>query len=82
MLNVLFFGQLADMLSCRSLSMPSQRIATVNDLLSILQSRDPKWSDAFTQGQIMTAVNQTLVDSDHPLQTGDEVAFFPPVTGG
>jgi len=28
------------------------------------------------------AVNQTLVDTDHPVKAGDEVAFFPPVTGG
>ncbi|EAX6929721.1 TPA: MoaD/ThiS family protein, partial [Salmonella enterica] len=27
-------------------------------------------------------VNQTLVSFDHPLTAGDEVAFFPPVTGG
>ncbi|WP_205412784.1 MoaD/ThiS family protein, partial [Escherichia coli] len=26
--------------------------------------------------------NQTLVSLDHPLTDGDEVAFFPPVTGG
>jgi len=28
------------------------------------------------------AVNQTLVDFSHQIQDGDEVAFFPPVTGG
>jgi len=28
------------------------------------------------------AVNQTQADSDHPVTDGDEVAFFPPVTGG
>ncbi|WP_205248133.1 MoaD/ThiS family protein, partial [Escherichia coli] len=27
-------------------------------------------------------VNQTLVSFDHSLTDGDEVAFFPPVTGG
>lgn len=82
MLTVLFFGQLADMLKCRSLSMPSKRISTVHDLLSILQDRDPKWADAFTDDKLMMAVNQTLVQAEHPVQDGDEVAFFPPVTGG
>ncbi|WP_228304567.1 MoaD/ThiS family protein, partial [Klebsiella michiganensis] len=32
--------------------------------------------------QLLAAVNQTLTTFDHPLAAGDEVAFFPPVTGG
>jgi sulfur-carrier protein len=82
MLTILFFGQLADILKCRSLSMPSQRITTLEDLLSILQDRDPKWADAFSDDKLMMAVNQTLVQAKHPVRAGDEVAFFPPVTGG
>ncbi|MGD9499301.1 MAG: MoaD/ThiS family protein [Halothiobacillus sp.] len=31
---------------------------------------------------ILAAVNHEYVHFDHPLQEGDEVAFFPPVTGG
>ena len=31
---------------------------------------------------VLAAVNQTLVELTHPLKAGDEVAFFPPVTGG
>lgn len=34
------------------------------------------------QGLLRVAVNQRLVGEDHPLAEGDEVAFFPPVTGG
>ncbi|MDU3076242.1 MAG: MoaD/ThiS family protein, partial [Mixta calida] len=30
----------------------------------------------------LASVNQTLVSLQHPIQDGDEVAFFPPVTGG
>lgn len=33
-------------------------------------------------GPILTAVNMEYVDIDHPVKDGDEVAFFPPVTGG
>ena len=32
--------------------------------------------------ELLAAVNQTLTTFDHPLAAGDEVAFFPPVTGG
>jgi molybdopterin synthase sulfur carrier subunit len=31
---------------------------------------------------VRVAVNQEHVDLDHPVHPGDEVAFFPPVTGG
>lgn len=34
------------------------------------------------EGKLLAAVNQTLTAFDHPVASGDEVAFFPPVTGG
>ena len=37
---------------------------------------------ALEDGKLLAAVNQTLVSFDHSLTDGDEVAFFPPVTGG
>ncbi|MCP3428211.1 MoaD/ThiS family protein [Opacimonas viscosa] len=82
MFKVLFFGQLADMLDCRNLSMPASSAANVYDLLDILRERDPKWSKALNTEQLMMAVNHTLVTPEHPIVDGDEVAIFPPVTGG
>jgi sulfur-carrier protein len=32
--------------------------------------------------RVLIAVNQEYADGDHPVHDGDEVAFFPPVTGG
>jgi molybdopterin synthase sulfur carrier subunit len=31
---------------------------------------------------VLMAVNLEYVGADHPVEAGDEVAFFPPVTGG
>ena len=39
-------------------------------------------ADMIREGKLLAAVNQTLVEFTHPLNAGDEVAFFPPVTGG
>lgn len=33
-------------------------------------------------GNLLAAVNHEHADPDHPVRDGDEVAFFPPVTGG
>ena len=38
--------------------------------------------DAIAAGNVRVAVNQQLIDGDVLLKSGDEVAFFPPVTGG
>jgi len=47
-----------------------------------LAERDDRWALALEEGRLLAAVNQTLVSFDHPVVSGDEVALFPPVTGG
>ena len=49
---------------------------------SIMSAQSDRWALALEDGKLLAAVNQTLVSFDHPLTDGDEVAFFPPVTGG
>ncbi len=56
---------------------------TVATLLFLLRQRGEPWSEALGEGQtLLTAVNQAMARPDTPVQDGDEVAFFPPVTGG
>ena len=58
-------------------------VRDVAGLIEWLQRRGGGYADAFADpSQIRVAVNQEYVDSDHPLSDADEVAFFPPVTGG
>ena len=48
-----------------------------------LRKRDGGWTEAFAAGRSWrVAVNQQMADLGTPLKPGDEVAFFPPVTGG
>ncbi|WP_204330685.1 MoaD/ThiS family protein, partial [Providencia stuartii] len=47
-----------------------------------LAQRGDRWALALEDGKLLAAVNQSFVATDHPLEDGDEVAFFPPVTGG
>ena len=56
---------------------------TVSALVERLRSRDARWTDAFAPGkQWRVAVNQVMATAATPVRAGDEVAFFPPVTGG
>jgi molybdopterin synthase sulfur carrier subunit len=54
----------------------------VEQLRAALAAKSDRWALALESGKLLAAVNQTLVAFDHPLRDGDEVAFFPPVTGG
>ena len=62
---------------------PPRNVATVGDLIDWLRTRGPGYANALGNTSVVrVAVNQTYVKSDHHLQPDDEVALFPPVTGG
>jgi molybdopterin synthase sulfur carrier subunit len=82
--TLLYFASLRESLgtSREQVQLPSGN-STVTSLLEQLRSRDARWSEALAPGkQWRVAVNQQMADLATPLKPGDEVAFFPPVTGG
>lgn len=65
-----------------TLSLPDD-VTSVAQLLDWLAARGEHYAAALDQrSHIRVAVNQTYVGTDHPVSDGDEVAIFPPVTGG
>ena len=81
MIKVLFFAQVRELVACDELSLPCD-YASAEQLRSTLSERGDKWALALEAGKLLVAVNQTLVPLETALNDGDEVAFFPPVTGG
>ncbi|GAA0326130.1 molybdopterin synthase sulfur carrier subunit [Morganella psychrotolerans] len=81
MITVLFFAQVRELINTDELSLACE-YATAEDLRSTLSERGDRWALALESGKLLCAVNQSFVPLSHPLQDGDEVAFFPPVTGG
>lgn len=81
MIKVIFFAQVRELVETDSLSVEAG-FETVEALRRHLAARGDRWALALEDGKLLAAVNQTLVSLDHPLSEGDEVAFFPPVTGG
>ncbi len=58
-------------------------VSDVAGLIKWQKSRGSGYAAAFAAPELIrVAVNQTHVGLDHPLTDGDEVAFFPPLTGG
>jgi len=82
--TLLYFASLRESLGCsrEQVPLPSGN-ATVSMLVEELRKRDGGWTDAFAPGKNWrVAVNQRMADPATPVKAGDEVAFFPPVTGG
>ena len=82
MIKVVFFAALREQLDCSELTINSENIATVADLKNQLASKNKQWQALFGNTSLLSAVNHELVDSEEVIKSGDEVAFFPPVTGG
>lgn len=75
-ITVKYFASLREQVGIDQESVDSQGIASVRDLLAATQAAD-KLAD-----NTLVAVNQQYGDFDSAVNAGDEVAFFPPVTGG
>ncbi len=83
-LRLLYFAWLRERLGTAEevVALP-EGVATVGDLLIWLCSRSPAHAEAFSAAfRVRCAVNQEFAAPDAPVAAGDEVAFFPPVTGG
>ena len=62
---------------------PPESVRDVADLLAWLKTRSPGHAEALKDLKVVrVAVNQTYVKPEHPVKPGDEIAIFPPVTGG
>lgn len=62
--------------------LPAQ-VATVADLVAHLRARGAGYAEAFAEPKrVRAAVNQNHVSFDAEISDQDEIAFFPPVTGG
>ena len=83
MLNILYFARLRDQLDTdkEQLQLPED-IKTVGQLRDHLCARGDQWQNALTAKGIFIAVNQEVVQDPTELNGDEEVAFFPPVTGG
>ncbi|MFW9081668.1 MoaD/ThiS family protein [Pseudomonas sp. P2757] len=78
-LTVKFFARYREALGVDSLQVEGD-FASVDDVRALLAKRDG--AEVLSEQNLMCARNEDLCQLDEPLVDGDEVAFFPTVTGG
>lgn len=81
MIQVLFFASLRERVGTANLNLEYTGERTVADVERHLLERGEKWQ-LLGEQDVLCAVNQTLCGKDAKVHDGDEIAFFPPVTGG
>ena len=82
-MNILFFASLREKLDTDKEHWTELHdIKTTKELLDKLKDRGEPWLSALSIPQLIISVNQEVSDLNTDIALGDEVAFFPPVTGG
>jgi molybdopterin synthase sulfur carrier subunit len=84
MIQLRYFGRLREQVQTGGEELEfSSELDNVGCLLEHLCKRGETWESALNgQAAVLMAVNQELASTETRLADGDEVAFFPPVTGG
>ncbi|MBL8534653.1 MAG: molybdopterin converting factor subunit 1 [Betaproteobacteria bacterium] len=84
MIHVLYFARLKESLGkdAERLELPAG-VSDVAGLTAWLRARGGAWETELASGRLVrAAVNQDMAKGETPVRDGDEIAFFPPVTGG
>lgn len=83
MINVILFASIRETLGTHGLQVTVLQPLSVAGLVQHLgQTQGEQWSEELGRDNVLVAVNQAMVSFDHVVEGDDEVAFFPPVTGG
>lgn len=81
-LTIRFFARLREELGVEAMTVTAESGLTAAKLLQTLAAKGGHWAQLDGAQPVMIAVNQAMAKPEVALRPGDEVAFFPPVTGG
>lgn len=82
-MKVLYFAWLRERIGLESEVVSAEGLATLGDLVAHLKARGGGYASAFeSEAAVKAAINLDFAGPDAPIKESDEIAFFPPVTGG
>ena len=84
MIRLVYLARLRDVLGTgtESVDLPRE-VGTVTALLEWLSRRGGAWGRELAPGRaVRVAVNHDVAGPETPIRSGDQIALFPPVTGG
>lgn len=84
MIKIRYFAKLSESLRVKLEDMEySRQTEKVDDIIRRLIQRGEPWASEFSgDSKFLVAINQEMCEREAAVNDGDEVAFFPPVTGG
>lgn len=82
MIKVLFFARLREVLGTHQIALSLDQTISLGDLRARIIEQYPAWESELCKKNLLMAINQELSQLENIVSPGDEVAFFPPVTGG
>ena len=84
MINIKYFARLSENLGTKGEEIEfGEQSKTVDAVIQLLIDRGEPWITEFSaETKVLVAVNYEICQTNTQLKEGDEVAFFPPVTGG
>ena len=82
-ITVKFFSLIREAVETEQLTLElKDNLTTIETLKNELGLRGEAWKEALSHPNLIQAVNQRVVFQEEGIKDGDEVAFFPPMTGG
>lgn len=83
MILINYFARYRDLLNLGGEKLPlTADLKTIEDVRQLLMARGEAWRTVLGESNLMCALNQELCQPDQGIEDFDEIAFFPPVTGG
>ena len=83
LVDIRYFARLSESLGRKTEQLDATEIHSVAEIVALLAARGGLWQTQFSgNSAVLVAVNQQMATFDSIVQAGDEIAFFPPVTGG
>ncbi|MGB8925067.1 MoaD/ThiS family protein [Pseudomonas sp. H1h] len=83
MILINYFASYRDRLNLGGEKIPlTDNLRSIEDVRQMLMARGEEWREVLGAGNLMCALNQELCQPSAAIEDFDEIAFFPPVTGG